>query len=168
LITPHALGSQLLPLLDGNYTRIGKYWVWVGDDDETIHISDTIGAVGSRFHKVGGVDDRLSEFRDANGISSGRQALLDAGYRVSIDNEVLVVRKNGNIVYSHDTDGDHRYYKHYRIRGWRVARRLYNGEDGLRVAMDEERWWQPVKRIELPPEKPFWEMTLSELENWRK
>jgi hypothetical protein len=154
MISPSTPASSLL--LTGQYTRIGHCWVWQGEG--YIHICDSIGGYGCRVHRIGRLEDRLGDFRPANGQHSGRQRLIDTGYDVAIEDRKLIVRLGGQVIYSHATDGDRREYYRYQVRGWRAARLHSRGE-----SMDDEEGWWVQEKIETDEEPDYFSMSQEEL-----
>jgi hypothetical protein len=168
-ISPSTTGRQLALLLTGQYTRLymSNQWVWVWVKGDTIHISDQILATDARFHMVGKIGDKLGEFRPANGKLSGRQELIAAGYDVGVENDILLVKRKGKVMYSHPTDGDRREEYRYVTRGWRVARKHSQGMSLNDIVDSEEHWWKEVLHIDVTEGPDFFRMTQKQLREWR-
>jgi hypothetical protein len=166
-ISPSTTGRQLTLLLTGKYTLVylSRRWLWVWVASDIVHISDTIG--GGKLHLIGKIGDKLDEFRPANGKLSGRQGLIAAGYDVGVENDILLVKKKGKVVYSHPTDGDQREEYRYVTRGWRVARKHSQGMSLDDIVVSEEHWWKEVEWVDVPPPPDFFRMTQDELREWR-
>ena len=154
-------GYQLSLLCTGDYTRVGDYWVWIVDD--MVHISDTIGASGCKVHRIGGMDTKLCNFKCANGMKVGRDALIDTGYSVSIEDNVLYARLGKEVIAKRDAPDD-RYHWLAIVRGWRAARLHSQG-----VELEcEDYWWKGVRKIEYVPPKEPWEMTKAEMDEYNR